>query len=521
MKNKSRSYFSMFQQLGKVLMTPVLILPIAGILMGLGSAFLSPSLVKTMPFLNSLFCKILFGLIKSAGSIVFNNLPVIFAISITIGYAKKEKGIAALAAFLGYMVMNVTMSTLLISLGKINPTKLVTGQSNILGVPTLDTGVFGGIIVGFLIVYLHNKYYNISLPPVLSIFSGIKFIPVVAIIGALFLGLGLSIVWPFIQSMLNALSVLIKSSGAWGSMIYGLAERALLPFGLHHFVYLPFFFTGLGGSMDIGGKTVQGAINIYQAQLATPGASFNIDVTRFIMNGKVIESAFGLTGAALAMYHCAKPEKKKVVGGFLLAASIPCFFSGITEPLEFSFLFVAPVLYVIHSVLAGIAYLATYLLEINIPGSAAFGGPFLSFIFNGIMQSDKGSNWQLVPVLGAVYFALYYFIFKFAIKKWDLKTPGRETDDTEPTSSKDQKAADTIIEDIVDALGGADNINNIDACFTRLRVSIKDMSKVENASFWKSLGASGFVKVKDGVQIIYGAKADVYKTKIRDFLGMD
>ncbi|MBC2458165.1 PTS transporter subunit EIIC [Clostridium beijerinckii] len=516
----NKSYFSKFQQLGKVLMTPILILPIAGIFMGIGSAFLSPSVMKTMPFLQLPFFKIFFSLLKSSGSIVFNNLPAIFAISITIGYAKKEKGIAALSAFLGYMVMNVTMSALLINLGKITPDKLLVGQSNILGVPTVDTGVFGGIIVGFLIVYLHNKYYNISLPPVLSIFSGTKFVPMVSIIGSLVLGLVLSVVWPFIQSILNELSILIKSSGAFGSMIYGLAERALLPFGLHHFVYLPFLFTSLGGSMEIGGKVVEGAVNIYQAQLATPGEMFNIDVTRFAMNGKVIESMFGLPGAALAMYKCARPEKKKVIGGFFLAAIIPAFFSGITEPIEFAFLFVAPALYGIHAIFAGTAYLVTYLLQVNIPGSAAFGGPFLSFIFNGIMQSDKGSNWIFVPIIGIVYFCLYYFSFKFAIKKWDLKTPGREVEEDSKESSEISSNAG-IIQEIVAALGGKNNISSVDACFTRLRVSVNDMSMVKDDNTWKKLGANGVVKVKDGVQVIYGAKADVYKTQVRDLLGME
>lgn len=520
MENKKKSYFSMFQQLGKVLMTPVLILPIVGILNGLGSAFLSPSLTKTISFFNWPFFKMLFTLLKASGSIVFGNLPVVFAISIAIGYAKREKGIAALSSFIGYMVMNATMSSLLISLGEIDPTKLLTGQSSILGVPTLDTGVFGGILVGFLIVSLHNKYNNISLPPLFSIFSGTKFIPVVAIVSSFFLGLALSVIWPFVQGALNNLSVVIKSTGAIGAFIYGLSERLLLPFGLHPFVYLPFFFTSMGGSMDIGGKVVEGAVNIYQAMLATPGAMFDIDVSRFNQNAKLIEALFGLPGAALAMYHCARPEKKKLIGGLLLAAVIPCFFSGITEPIEFTFLFVAPALYGLHALLAGIAYILTYLLQVNIPGTAVFGGPFLSFIFNGIMQSDKGSNWIYVLAIGAVYFPLYYFIFKFVIKKWNLKTPGRELEE-EDEVSQNNKTTDTIIQDIVNALGGVKNIRNVDACFTRLRVTVNDSSKVEEIATWKKLGAAGVVKVNDGVQVIYGSKADVYKTRIRDFLEME
>ena len=304
---KKSKYFAAFQQLGKVLMTPVMLLPIAGILVGIGSAFTSKNLVETFPLLANDYLKLFFNLCKSAGNSVFSFLPLIFAISIAIGYAKKEKGVAALASVISFITMHNVMSTLLIHLGKLDPSNMLTGQSMVLGIPSLDVGVFGGIIVGFMVAYLHNKYYNISLPPVLGIFSGTKFVPMISLLCSIILGFAMAAIWPLIQGALTSLSTLINNTGAFGTVIYGLSERALLPFGLHHFVYLPFFFTNLGGSVMVDGALVEGAVNIYQAQLASPTAMFDIDVTRFIMNGKVIIAAFGLTGAALAMYKTVKP----------------------------------------------------------------------------------------------------------------------------------------------------------------------------------------------------------------------
>ena len=519
MKEREAS-FSKFQQLGKVLMTPVMLLPIAGILVGIGSSFTTANVLGVMPFLNNEVLQIIFKIMKAAGNTVFSNLPVIFAISIAIGYAKKEKGIAALSAFLAFLVMHNVVSVFLIGIGKLDPSALATGQSLILGVPSLDSGVFGGIIVGFMVAWLHNKYYNISLPPILGIFSGTKFVPMVSIVGAALLGIVMSIVWPLMQNILSYMGEIIYNTGAFGSVIYGVTERALLPFGLHHFIYLPFFFTNLGGSMTIDGQLVEGAVNIYQAMLASPTAMFDVDITRFVMNGKVVMAMFGLPGAGLAMYHCARPENKKMVKGLIIAAIIPSIFTGITEPIEYSFLFVAPLLFVVHAGFSGLAYLLTYLLQVNVPGPSAFGGPFLSTIFNGILQADKGSNWIWIPVLGVGFFFLYYFTFKFLILKFNYLTPGRELEEDMPEVQEAVKS-DDIIGEIIAGLGGADNVVSVDACFTRLRIKVKDKSVVQDVKFWKSLGASGVVQVSDGVQIVYGTKADVYKTQIRGVLGME
>lgn len=519
---KDKFSFSQFQKLGKVLMTPVMILPIAGILVGIGSAFTTQNIVNTFPVLGNDYIKLFFNLLKAMGNTINNYLPIIFAVSVSIGYAKKEKGIAALCSVIGFLAMNNVMNILLTSLGKLDPAAMTTGQSMIMGIPSLDTGVFGGILIGLLVAWLHNKYYNIQLPPVLGIFSGTKFVPMITLLGCSALGFVMAFVWPVIQGGLTAMGELIYSTGAVGSVIYGLSERALLPFGLHHFIYTPFFFTNLGGSMEIDGTIVEGAVNIYNAMLASPTAMFDINITRFVMNGKVIFAMFGMPGAALAIYHTAKPKKKQMVKALLIAAVIPSIFTGITEPIEYSFLFVAPLLFIVHAGFAGLAYFLTYIFQVNVPGPSSFGGPFLSTIFNGIMQSDKGSNWIWIFILGVFFFAAYYVSFRFLILKFDFKTPGREDDDTEVKELGSKKVSDDILATIIEGLGGADNILHVDACFTRLRVKVKDKSLVMSDADWKTkTAANGVVQVSDGVQIIYGTKADVYKNNIKNVLNME
>lgn len=503
-------------------MTPVMILPIAGILVGIGSAFTTQNIINTFPVFGNEYIKLFFNLLKAMGNTINNYLPIIFAVSVAIGYAKKEKGIAALCSVIGFLAMNNVMNILLTSLGKLDPSAMTTGQSMIMGIASLDTGVFGGILIGLLVAWLHNKYYNIQLPPVLGIFSGTKFVPMITLLGCSALGFVMAFVWPVIQSGLTAMGELIYSTGAMGSVIYGLSERALLPFGLHHFIYTPFFFTNLGGSMEIDGTIVEGAVNIYNAMLASPTAMFDINITRFVMNGKVIFAMFGMPGAALAIYHTAKPEKKQMVKALLIAAVIPSIFTGITEPIEYSFLFVAPLLFVVHAGLAGLAYFLTYIFQVNVPGPSSFGGPFLSTIFNGIMQSDKGSNWIWIFILGIGFFAAYYISFRFLIQKFDFKTPGREDEDVEIKELGSKKVSDDILVTIIEGLGGADNILNVDACFTRLRVKVKDKTLVMSDADWKAkTAANGVVQVSDGVQIIYGTKADVYKNNIKNVLNME
>lgn len=511
-----------FQRLGKVLMTPVLILPIAGILVGLGNAFTSKSLIAVAPWLGTIVPTMIFTLCKVAGNVVMGNIPAIFAICVAYGFAKSEKATAALCGFLGYMTMNTVMGTFLTTTGVIDPANLATGQSSILGVSTLDTGVIGGLAVGALVAWLHNRYYKIELPPVLSIFNGTRFIPAVTLLFCTVLGLLMSFIFPPIQGALGMLSEFIRSTGALGSFVYGAAERLLLPFGLHHFVYLPFMFTSLGGTATIDGADLTGAVNIYSAILNSSSTPFDIEVSRFVMNGKVIFAMFGLTGAALAFYHTALPENKKKVGALMIAVVIPCFFMGITEPIEYSFLFIAPVLYVFHAAMAGLAYALTYLLNFNVAGSAAFSGPFLSLVFNGILGTGKGSNWQVILILGPVYFAAYYFAFKAIILKKGLKTPGREDasdEDDAPQATVSSTEISKVIPQIIQAVGGAQNIKSADACFTRLRLQLNDMDKVaDDGVFTRDLGANGIVHVSGGVQIVYGNKASLYATQMREAL---
>lgn len=517
----NKKIFGEFQKLGKVLMAPVLLLPISGILVGVGSAFTNASLVEVAPFLGNSFFSLIFQLMKDAGNVVNNNISIIFAICIAYGYAKSEKATAALSGFLGYMTMNTVMGSFLIARGVIDTSNLLTGQKAILGVTTLDTGVFGGIIIGLVVSYLHNKYYKIQLPQVLGIFNGTRFVPAITIIVSSFVGIALSFVFPPIQNFLQLSSEFINSTGVFGAFVYGFSERLLLPFGLHHFIYLPFFFTSLGGVMDIGGQTVEGAVNIYNAILNTPGAMFDISISRYVMNGKVLFAMFGLTGAALAIYKCAKKENKKKVASLMIAAVIPCALMGITEPLEYSFLFVAPALFGVHALLSGIAYVLTYLVKFNVAGPSAFGGPLLSWIFNGILNADKGSNWYWLPILGVAYFAIYYFTFKFIIIKFNLKTPGREVEEKNQKEITSVNNSD-LVPRIVEAVGGRENISKVDACFTRLRLTLKDTSVIKEDNYFKNeLSANGIVKVAEGVQIIYGNKASVYKTEMREFLGIE
>ena len=518
MKSGNRILTS-FQKFGKVLMAPVLLLPIAGILVGIGSAFSNPNLVKTMPLLGSPFLAALFKLTKDLGNVINNNIPIIFAMSIAYGFAKKEKATAAISGFIAYMGMNTILGSFLIMNGTIHPDKLLTGQKMILGITTLDTGVFGGILIGLIVSALHNKYYKIELPAVLSIFNGTRFVPAVSLIVSGFVGIVLAFIFPPVQSFLNSAADFIAKTGAFGSFVYGFSERMLLPFGLHHFIYLPFFFTPLGGIKEIGGQVYEGAVNINNAILNTPNAMYDIDVSKYLMNGKVIFAMFGLAGAAFAIYRAAKPENKKKIASLMIESTIPCVIMGISEPLEYSFLFVAPLLFGFHAVFSGLAYVITYLVNFNVSGSATFGGPLLSLVFNGILGADKGSNWTWVLILGPIYFVLYFFVFSFLIKKFNYLTPGREVEKVEEAEEKNDSSFNLKL---VEALGGEDNISAVDACFTRLRVILKDNSKVKSDSYFsEALNAKGVVHVDNGIQIIYGAKASIYKTELREYLNIE
>ncbi len=524
MKNKRENgLFSILQRVGRSFMLPIALLPIAGLLLGIGSSLTNPTTIQAYnlgailgpgTFLNSVM-----QVLAQTGNIVFANLPIIFAMGVALGMAEKEHGTAVLSAAIAFFIMHQTISTLLAINGQLAEGVMLEGTvANVVGIRSLEMGVFGGIIVGLGVAFLHNRFYKIQLPTVISFFGGVRFVPIISTFVYIIVGLIMYFIWPYIQRAIYSLGDLVLRSGYFGTFIYGTIERALIPFGLHHVFYMPFWQTGLGGSMVIDGQTIAGAQNIFFAQLASPSTTqFSVEATRF-MSGKFPLMIFGLPGAALAMYSVAKPSKKQVAGGLLLSAALTSILTGITEPLEFTFLFVAPVLYVIHSIFAGLAYMIMHILNVGV-GMTFSGGVIDLFLF-GILQGNDKTNWLNVIWVGIIYFAVYYFIFRYLIKRYNFVTPGREDDeaDTKLYTRKDVNAAK---EDksplILEGLGGKDNLVNVDCCATRLRVTVKDSSKV-NDNLLRQSGASGIIKSGSGVQVIYGPRVTVIKSNFEDYL---
>lgn len=532
--------FSVLQRVGRSFMLPIAILPVAGLLLGIGSSFTNATTIETYHLTSILgegtVLNALLMIMNKVGSAVFDNLPLIFAVGVAIGMAKKEKEVSALSAVIAYFVMNTAINAMLtitgqiLDNGEIAESVLEGTITSVCGIQSLQMGVFGGIIVGLGVAALHNKFYRIQLPNALSFFGGTRFVPIISTIVYMFVGILLYFVWPVVQNGIYALGGLVTGSGYVGTLIFGLIKRALIPFGLHHVFYMPFWQTAVGGTMEVAGQMVQGGQNIFFAQLADSAniAHFSADATRYF-SGEFIFMIFGLPGAALAMYQCAKPEKKKAAGGLLLSAALACMATGITEPLEFSFLFVAPALFAVQVVLAGSAYMIAHML--NIAVGLTFSGGLLDFFLFGILQGNAKTSWMRVIPVGIIYFFLYYFIFKFMIRKFDFKTPGREDDDTETklytkadvNARREAAQAETVTSDdatseaITRGLGGKKNISDVDCCATRLRCTVKDASRV-NDGILKATGASGVVHQGQGVQVIYGPNVTVIKSNLEDYL---
>ncbi len=534
--------FSVLQRVGRSFMLPIAILPVAGLLLGIGSSFTNATTIETYGLTKLLgdgtVLHALLVIMNKVGSAVFDNLPLIFAVGVAIGMAKKEKEVSALSAVIAYFVMNTAINAMLTITGQILEDGSIAESvlegtiTSVCGIQSLQMGVFGGIIVGLGVAALHNRFYRIQLPSALSFFGGTRFVPIISTIVYMFVGILLYFVWPVVQNGIYALGSLVTGSGYVGTLIFGLIKRALIPFGLHHVFYMPFWQTAVGGTMEVAGQMVQGGQNIFFAQLADSAniAHFSADATRYF-SGEFIFMIFGLPGAALAMYQCAKPEKKKAAGGLLLSAALACMATGITEPLEFSFLFVAPALFAVQVVLAGSAYMIAHML--NIAVGLTFSGGFLDFFLFGILQGNEKTSWMRVIPVGIIYFCLYYFIFKFLIKKFDFKTPGREDDDAETklytkadvNARKEAQADGTTSADKEDArseaitrgLGGKKNISDVDCCATRLRCTVHEPGRV-NDSILKATGASGVVHKGNGVQVIYGPNVTVIKSNLEDYL---
>lgn len=537
--------FGVLQRVGRSFMLPIAILPVAGLLLGLGSSFTNTTTIETygLQWLlgDKTILHALLVIMNAVGSAIFDNLPLIFAVGVAIGMAKKEKEVSVLSAVIAYFVMNVSINAMLKISGKILADGSIAKDvldgtiTSVCGIQSLQMGVFGGIIVGLGVAALHNRFYKIELPNALSFFGGTRFVPIISTVAYLFVGILMYFIWPTVQNGIYALGGVVTGTGYFGTLLFGIIKRALIPFGLHHVFYMPFWQTAVGGTMEVAGHMVEGGQNIFFAQLADSAniAHFSADATRYF-SGEFIFMIFGLPGAALAMYKCAKPEKKKQAGSLLLSATLACMFTGITEPLEFSFLFVAPALFAVQVVLAGSAYMIAHIL--NIAVGLTFSGGLLDFFLFGILQGNEKTSWMLVIPVGIVYFLLYYFIFSFLIKKFDFKTPGREDDDTETklytkadvnerkaakdVKNFDEKAgavADEFSQTISRGLGGKANISDVDCCATRLRITVIDPEKVNDALL-KSTGASGVVHKGQGVQIIYGPRVTVIKSDLEDYL---
>lgn len=513
--------FGVLQRVGRSFMLPIAILPVAGLFLGIGGSFTNQTMLEAYGLMGVMgpgtFIYAILQVLNAAGSVVFGNLPLIFAMGVAIGMAKQEKEVSALAAAIAFFIMHATIGAMILNFGEPN---LSGATAEVLGLHSLQMGVFGGIIVGLGTAALHNRFYKIELPQVLSFFSGTRFVPIISSAVYLIVGIAMYYIWPTIQVGINALGSFVLSSGYAGTWLYGFIERALIPFGLHHVFYIPFWQTAVGGTAVVAGQVVEGAQNIFFAQLADPSITqFSVEATRF-MAGKFPLMIFGLPGAAFALYRCAKPENRKVVGGLLLSAALTSMLTGITEPLEFTFLFVAPAMYIVHCVFAGAAYMLMHILNVGV--GMTFSGGFIDFALFGIMQGNDKTNWIMIPIVGIFYFVLYYFVFSFMIKKFDYKTPGRDDSEIKLYTRKDMNAKngegnDELSGMITLGLGGKDNISDVDCCITRLRCTVKDASKVDK-DMLKNTGASGVICKGQGVQVVYGPKVSVIKSDLEAYL---
>ena len=561
MPSKKQQILTVIQTIGRSFFLPISILPVAGLLLGIGSSFSNPatidqyglqSIMGAGTALNHLFL-----LMTAVGSAVFDNLPLLFALAVSLGMAKEEKAVAVLSAGLSFIVMHKTIHELLVFAGHILPDgqlspDVISGTiTTTLGIQTLEMGVFGGIIVGLTVAILHNKFYKIELPDVFSFFGGVRFVPIICTIASIILGALCFYVWPPIQFLILKSGDLVVKSGYYGTFIFGFIERALIPFGLHHVFYMPFWQSAIGGTMMIDGTVYNGAQNIFFAQLASPNTTkFAIEAARFL-SGEYTIMLGGLLGAALAMYNTAKTNKRKIVGGLLFSAALTCFITGITEPIEFTFLFVAPALYAVHCFFAGLGFVLMHIFAITI--GTTFSCGLIDFILYGVMPGNAKTNWMILVPICIAYFAIYYYLFKWAILKWNLQTPGREEDEQETklytkadfkakqaTKQQQENSApyikpqqplpekletvqglefDEQMETIIAGLGGLDNMETPECCATRLRLNVKDSSKVDKVVLKKSK-ALGVIINGNAIQVIYGPSVSVIKPKLQHYMDL-
>lgn len=522
--------FSILQRIGRSFMLPIALLPAAGLLLGLGNSLTNLTMVSLYHLEGILgqgtLLYSLLSIMNEAGEIIFDNLPLLFAMGLAVGMAKQEKAVAAIAAVISFLIMHTSISTMISLTGGL---KLLAGaKASVCGITSLQMGVFGGIIVGGVVAWIHNRYNNVQLPQMLAFFGGSRFIPIVCSFVFIFVGILMFFIWPPIQVKINLLSGYIMQSGYWGTFVYGIIERALIPFGLHHVFYLPLWQTSLGGTLQVGGEIIEGAQNIFFAQLGEPSVTkFSVEATRF-MSGKFPFMMFGLPGAALAMYQTSKSEKKGLVKGLLFSAALTSMLTGITEPIEFTFLFVAPFLYYIHCVLAGLSFMLMHIF--NVAVGMTFSGGLIDFLLFGVLQGNAKTNWIWIVIVGAGYLVVYYFLFKFAILHWNLSTPGRgdDTEEIKLYSKEDLMAKqsgtggkvvseDSLSATICKGLGSKENIVSVDCCITKLRCSVVNPELVRE-DVLKSTGALGVICSGSGVQVVYGPEVVNIKTNLEEYL---
>nr|WP_196491650.1 maltose/glucose-specific PTS transporter subunit IIBC [Photobacterium leiognathi] len=509
-----------FQSLGKTFMLPVALLAFSGILLGIGSSLSSAAVKESMPFLDNTVLQLLFMWMTKIGLVAFIYLPIMFAVAIPLGLAREEKGVAAFAGFVGYAALNLSINFYLTVAGVLgNATEeKAYGVKSILGIESIDTGILGAVIVGIIVAKLHARFYTYKMPDALAFFGGARFVPIISTLTLGVVGLLVPLIWPYFAMGINGIGSLISHSGPFGPFLFGTGERLLLPFGLHHILVALVRFTEAGGTMDVCGNTVSGALNIFYAELSCSTTNgFSNSATSFLSQGKMPAFLGGLPGAALAMYHCARVENRSKVKALLLSGVVACIVGGITEPLEFLFLFVAPALYFVHAILTGIGFMAMHLLGVTIGNT---DGNIIDFLIFGVLQGTA-TKWYLVPVVAAVWFVMYYSVFRFAITRFNLKTPGREVAEVkdELAFAEDVEKTTGYKGDIIlKALGGAANITSLDNCITRLRLSVNDMSLVNDAVL-KANGALGVVKLDEhNLQVVIGPQVHMVKNEIQGLM---
>lgn len=495
--------FGVLQRIGKSLTLPIALLPVAGLLMGIGTLFENQYILSIFPILSGEKFQLIANIMSSSGNIIFTNLPLIFAVGVAIGMTSGD-GVAALAAIVGFLIMNTTT-------GIIAGVEIIEANNNpmyttILGIPTLPTGVFGGIIIGFISAIIYDKFYNIKLPEFLGFFSGKRFVPIVAGISGVGIGVIMAIIWPHIQNFLLYFSrSMLGTNKVISAFIFGFTERALIPFGLHHIWYTPFWYQ-FGEYINSAGQLVLGDQSIFFAQLKD-GVEFTAGT---FMTGKFPLMMFGLPAAALAMYHEAKEEKKKILAGVFLSAALTSFLTGITEPIEFLFLFIAPILFVIHCIFAGISFMIMEILNVKI--GLTFSGGLIDFVLFGVIPNR--TNWWDVFIVGGIFSIIYYFGFRYLIRKFDLKTPGREKEENELFIDISDE---NIAYEILEAFGGRKNIKNLDSCITRLRVTVNKLNSVDKVKL-KKLGAVDLMIIGNNIQAVLGPQSDIIKEQIKDIM---